>query len=48
MLEKLTEVLVALGDRERARNAARECIALYRRWQAWAKVEQMERVAGTL
>lgn len=48
VLEKFTEVLAELGDRERAHTAARESAALYRRWQAWAKVEQMERVAAAL
>lgn len=48
VLEKLTEVLAELGDRERARRAASESTALYRRWQAWAKVEQLERVAAVL
>jgi tetratricopeptide (TPR) repeat protein len=46
VLEKLTEVLGELGETERAHATANESIALYRRWQAWAKVEQMERMAA--
>ena len=48
VLEKFTEVLIELGELERARAAVKESIMLYQGWQAWAKVEQMERVAATL
>lgn len=48
ILEKFTEVLVELGEMQRARATANECILLYRHWQAWIKVEQMERFAAVL
>lgn len=47
-LEKFTEALIAHGAIERARTTAGECIALYKRWQAWVKVAQIERVLAAL
>ncbi len=48
VLEKFTEVLIELGDLQRARVTAQECIELYKRWQAFAKVRQIEQLAKTL
>lgn len=46
VLEKFSEVLIELGERQRAHTAASESLELYRSWQAWAKVKQMERVVA--
>ena len=48
ILEKRTEVLAALGDREAAHASADASLALYQRWQAWAKVAQIQRLKARI